>query len=242
MPSDVLGFSGNEIVTYVTGWIGNTSSDFQTFVQQTLPLAEYRFCKLHDWSFLRKTNLSLTVVSGTNEYALSTATIGYYMSAEDVETVFSIANNIYLTKRTLNELRRIDPNVNDGNVSTAALVWAPSADNKIVIYPPLFSDVTLKIDGKIRPGALSTLSNYPTIPYHYQDSFIQYILSLALQRENDSRASMMKAESLSLIKQDIQDDMRKLGGSPDDRIKHANESVSRIPQVDPLNMLWEPYY
>lgn len=237
MPSDLYGFSGNEVVSYVQNWIGNQDSDFQSLVQQTLPLAEFRFCKVHDWSFLHKQNLSLTVASGTNEYALSVANLGYYMAASDVESVFSTANNRYLQKKTLDEIRRMDPNVGDGTSASAALAWAPVGDNTIVIYPPNFSDTTLKIDGKVKPSALSTLTNYPTIPYHRQDSFIQYVLALCLARENDDRANSMKAEAMELIKQDIQDDMRNLADSEDARIKHAAEAVSALVEFDPLNML-----
>jgi hypothetical protein len=53
MPNDVTGFTGDEIVEFVKNFIGNQSSEFQSFIEQLLPLAEHRYCKAHDWSFLR---------------------------------------------------------------------------------------------------------------------------------------------------------------------------------------------
>jgi hypothetical protein len=236
MPNDVTGFTGDEIVEFVKNFIGNQSSEFESFLEQLLPLAEHRYCKGHDWSFLRKQNLSLTVATGTAEYTLSAANIGFYMSSSDVETIFSVANNRELKKTTLNQIRKMDSDQNDGNTSSGITHWAPSGDNKIVVYPAIFNDTTLKIDGKIRPTALSTLSNYPTVPYHYQDAFIQYIISWALFRENDDRAASHKMEVAQLIRQDIQDDMRNLGDDDSARIKHADEAVAKLLEFDALNM------
>ncbi len=240
MPNADSGFTGTEIVNYVKSWIGNESSAFQTFVEQSLPLAEMRFCKAHNWPFLHKSNLSLTVVSGTSEYALTTGTLGFYMSAEDVKSIYSAANGIYLKKVTLDEIRRFDPSADDGNSSAKLTHWAPTGDNRIVVYPPIFSDTTLKVDGKIRPGALHTLANYPTIPYHYQEAFMQYVIALALDRENDDRATNMKQVALGLIKQDIQDANSGLGNVMEPRIRSMAEQRldGASANTDPLNMLF----
>lgn len=238
MPNATSGFSGNEVVAYVKSWTGNASSDFQTFVEQSLPLAEFRFCKAHDWAFLHKQNLSLTVASGTSEYTLNTAAIGYEMQVTDVKSIFSVANNLYLKKVTLDQIRRMDPNQDDGSSTAKILCWAPSSDNKIVVYPPSFSDTTLKIDGKVQAAALHTLSAYPTIPYHYQDSYMTYVIALALARENDDRAVAMKQEALGLIKADVQADLANLGDSDQPRIKSlAEQSLDGTHAgTDPLNM------
>lgn len=227
MPNDVSGFTGQEIVTYVMSFIGSQESAFQTFLEQTLPLAEFRFCKAHDWSFLNKTNLSLTVVSGTAEYDLSVANIGYYMAANDVRNIYSVTNGVYLKKTTVEQLRRGDPANDDGTSTSQLSHWAPVSDNKILIYPAnAFADTTLKIDGKVSPVALSTLTNYPTIPYRFQESFINYIIGVALYRENDDRADAWKSMNIQAISQDIRSDMESVGGGADEpRMKHMNEAV-----------------
>ena len=224
MPSSTFGFSGTEIVNRIISYVGNTKSDFQTYVEQTLPLAEFRFCKMHPWRFLFKPNLSLTVASGTNEYDLSVATIGYYMAAEDVETIFDQTNGIVLKKLTLKDLRRLDPQVNDGSASDQLQYWAPLGDNRIMVYPKTFGVTTLKVDGKVTPVALTTLANYPTIPYRYQESFIQYAIALGLERENDDRAEQKKQEAIQLIQLDVKDDLRSQGDGQDPRMRASSEA------------------
>lgn len=227
MPSASSGYTGSELIALLQSYIGNTSSNFQTFLTSALPLAELRYCKAHDWRFLHKQNLSLTVASGTDEYTLDSGSIGYYMAAEDVENVFSTASGTYLKKTTLDDIRRMDPDRNDGSTTQYATHWAPGGgDNKIIIYPPQFQDTTLKVDGKITPTALLTLSNYPTIPLRYQDGFVEYLKALALDRENDARANGQKQFAMSLTKQDIQNDLAGLGDSDQPRIKAYQEQVT----------------
>lgn len=225
MPNALYGFSGNEIVSYVKNWVGNASAEFQTMVEQSLPLAEYRFCQMHDWQFLHKRNLSLTVSSGTREYDLSTDTVGYYIAASNITSIFNETDGVYLKKTSLDTIRRMDPDNNDGITTENIQCWAPVGDNTILVYPSVFKDTTLKVDGKITPSALLTLSNYPTIPYRYQETFISYVLALCLERENDDRAPMMKQEFMMKVRLDIQQDMSDLGaedGEP--RIKSAKEA------------------
>jgi hypothetical protein len=225
MPSATYGFTGTEIVEHAQSFTGNYSSAFQTFLQNTLPLAEFRFCKSHDWKFLNKVNLSLSVTNGTDEYELNASTLGFYMKAEDVRNVYDATNGIYLKKTTLDKIRRADPDHNEGSATQHPTHWAPIGDNRIMLYPPTFASATLKIDGKVTPTALLTLSNYPTIPFHLQEAFITYFLSLALDRENDDRAVAKKQEAMGLIRQDIQDDMAGGGDAGDEpRMKHMREA------------------
>jgi hypothetical protein len=240
MPSSTSGFSGTEIVSRVLSYVGNSKTDFQTYVEQTLPLAEFRFCKSHTWRFLNKQNLSLSCTSGTNEYALESGTIGYYMAAEDVETIFDDTNGVVLQKVTLQDLRRMDPKVDDGSSTGRITHWAPLSDNRIVVYPKTFANVTLKVDGKITPSALSTLSNYPTIPYRYQESFIEYVIALALDREDDDRAASKKSEAMQLILEDIRADVRAQGGTELPRLRSMSEAAlaSGDLEQDYLNYLF----
>jgi hypothetical protein len=224
MPNDTSGFTGNEIVSRVVKYVGNTTTEFQTYIQNTLPLAEFRFCKAHDWEFLHKTNLSLAVTNGTREYELSVANIGYYMSAENVESIYHEDKGVYLKRKNLQEIRRFDPQNDDGSATDTPTMWAPSGDNKILLWPPTFETSTLKIDGKVSPGALSTLTNFPTIPYRYQESFIEYVVAMALDRENDDRASSKKQEALALIREDIKDDLRQLSNVENPRIQSMREA------------------
>lgn len=224
MPSSTSGFTGSEIVSRVISYVGNNTSAFQTYVEQTLPLAEFRFCKTHPWRFLYKQNLSLSCTSGTNEYSLASGTIGYYMAAEDVHNVVDATNGRVLKKVDLKDLRRLDPKTNDGSATDELTHWAPVSDNTIMVYPKTFANVTLKIDGWITPSALTTLSNYPTIPYRYQESFIEYVIAMALDRENDDRAATKKSEAMQLIMADVRDDLAGRGDVDHPRFRSWNES------------------
>lgn len=223
MPSSTNGFSGQEVITFVQNWVGNQSAEFQGFLAAILPLAEMRFCKLYDWSFLHKTNLTLGVTSGTDTYSLNTSSVGYYVPSADIQQIWSVVNKIPFRKMTEQELRRLDPGESAGDASSKLVAWAPIDDNSIMFYPPNFSDTTVVISGKITPAPLLNLTNYPTIPYRYQESFLNYMISLALMRQNDDRFQIQKAETQAMIKSDIASDV----GSSDDvltpRIRSVNE-------------------
>lgn len=228
MPNSTSGFTGNEIVSRVQSYIGNTSQSFLTYMQQTLPLAEFRFCKMHDWKFLRKTGLSLAVTNGTAEYALSVGTLGFYMQADDVESVYSESEGLYLKKVDLNQIRRFDPTNDDGSTSDTPAMWASTGDNRIRIWPPSFKTGTLKIDGKVTPVALDNLANFPTIPYRYQESFIEYVIAMALDRENDDRAVIKKQEAMLMIRSDINDDMAGMANTDEPRIRSQFEKADGV--------------
>lgn len=224
MPSAQYGFSGNEIVSRVQSYVGNYSNAFQTYIQQTLPLAESRFCKAHDWKFLHKTRLPLTISNGTAEYTLDSTTIGFYMSADDVSLIFDETNGRVIKRVDLQEIRRLDPDNNDGSATDEVQLWAPVGDNRILLWPKTFESGTLRLDGKIRPTPLLTLTNYPTVPYHYQESLIEYIIALALDRENDDRAPIKRQEAQANIRVDILDDMGMKAEVETSRIRHMNEA------------------
>jgi len=225
MITNAGGFTYQEIIDRVVSYIGNTSTDFATYIEETISLAEFRFCKAHDWSFLYKQGLSLTVTNGTSEYALSVGNIGFYMPITNVETIFSPAASLTLKRLDTTQVRRLDPETDDGESTSYPQVWSEgSGENSIIIWPPTFQNDTLKIDGKISPAVPTALSERPSIPFRYQESYIEYIKAVALDRENDDRASIKKQEALALIRADIQDDMRNLGDTENARIKHWREA------------------
>lgn len=224
MPSSTLGFSGSEIVSRVINYVGNTTTQFQTYVEQTLPLAEYRYCKMHNWRFLFKQHLPLAVTNGTTTYNLDDTTLGFYMAAEDVLTIFDEDKGRVLRQADLKEIRRLDPKTNDGTNADDLTHWAEINDNQVLFYPPQFASTTLRVDGYITPTALTTLSNYPTIPYRYQEGFIEYVMAMALDRENDDRAVLKRQSAMDLIMKDIQADQGSRGNVDAPRVRHWNEA------------------
>jgi len=233
MPDPSQGYTSAEIVTRVMNYVGNTNLTFKSYIEQTVPLAIFRFCKLHDWSFLRKTGLTLTTVTGQAEYVLSVANIGFLMAATDVETILAEADSVMLKRLDLNQIRRYDTGNDDGSAQDTPSFWAVAGDNRIRIWPPTVKVTSLKIDGKITPTVpdpnnsadmAAYISVVSGIPYKYQDSLIEYITALALDRENDDRASAKKQEAMTLLRADILDDMRNLGDVENPRIKSLSEA------------------
>ena len=218
-----VGLTYAEIVSHVAKYVGNQSADFLEYVRQTVLLAEQRYMKMHDWSFLRKTDLSLSVTSGTAEYNLTFSVSGknYTMAANEVETIRAEADNVVLKRVMLDEIRRLDPDNNDGSANDTPSYWAVAGQNRIRIWPPTTKNITLKIDGKVspeQPDYNSFGNEYPAIPVKFQEGFIEYVKAMALDRENDQRALQKKQEAMTLILQDIQSDLE-----IDDRIRSLEE-------------------
>ena len=224
--NQTTGYTGDDIVSRVVNYVGNTSSGFRDYVRQTVPLAIFRFCKMHDWSFLRKTGLSLTTVTGQAEYDLSVANIGFLMAATDIETIRAEADNVILKRIDLNQIRRFDADNNDGSTNDTPSHWAIVGDNTIRIWPPTVKAMSLKIDGKITPTVPDpdSMTSAVPIPYKYQESLIEYVIALSLDRENDDRAPVKKQEAMALIRADILDDMRNLGDAENPRIRSLMEA------------------
>lgn len=224
--NQTTGYTGNDIVSRVTNYVGNTSSTFRDYVRQAVPLAIFRFCKMHDWSFLRKTGLTLSTVTGQAEYDLSIANIGFLMAASDVETIRAEADGVVMKRLDLNQIRRLDAENSDGSVNDTPSHWAVVGDNTIRIWPPTVKAMALKIDGKVTPTVPDpdSMTSAVPIPYKYQESLIEYVIALALDRENDDRAPLKKQEAMTLIRADILDDMRNLGDTENPRIRSLMES------------------
>lgn len=221
-----LGYDGTEIIDRVVAFAGNKTDKFRDYVAKSLPFAIQRYVKMHDWSFLFKFDLTLTITEGTNEYDLNIANIGFKMSTDNVSKIYSTVNNRQITKIDITRLRDERRFYNGGGSAiTAPEKWAEIGDSRIVLSPELFVDGTLQVDGKIDTTAFedaSALWNigtnptaydgvFPEIPYKYQEGFVEYVTSLALDRENDDRTSVKKQLADSLIKLDIQDDTRRAG-------------------------------
>lgn len=242
--ANYTGFTYGQIVDHVVAYVGNDSTEFKNYVRQLIVMAEMRYYKMHDWSFLKKTNLTLITALNTKQYDLTAATIGYFMAATDIESIRSETDNIYLRKTDLNAIRRLDSDANDGDANEPPLYWAIAGDNKIEIWPPKTKIATLKIDGKITPVLKAPINNdvefdstSPEIPLRYQEAFMEYVKAQALDRENDDRAAAKKQEAMLLIRQDIQADMLNIGGSEDPRIKSMFEiyEVSQYPTSFPIS-------
>lgn len=227
MPSATQGFTRDELVTHIQNYIGNTSTNFQTWFQDTIWLAQYRFCKAHDWKWLDRQDLRLNLTSGTRYYNLDSASVGYYIRSEDIRRIWSEQSNQYVQPTTLDEIRRLDSNNSDGDGTSPIMYWAPAGgDNEIVVYPRAFVDTFVRVDGRITPTPVLTGGAYLTIPIYAQDTFIEYLKALALDRENDQRAPAQKSAAFALIKNDIQDDRANLGGNDNPRMRSLQETQS----------------
>lgn len=153
MPNSLTGYSGSEVIALLQAYIGNSSTNFQTYLSYELPLAEFKFCTMHDWSFLYVTGFGMPVTSGNDVYVLDQFTLGYYVAASDIIDIRDQDNNVILKKTTVDQIRRMDPNHDDGSDTNSPVrLWAPVGDNKIMLYPPNFKTTTIQIDAKMTPA------------------------------------------------------------------------------------------
>ncbi len=221
-----LGYDGTEIIDRVVAFVGTKSDKFRDYVAKSLPFAIQRYVKMHDWSFLFKFNLNLVITEGTNIYDLNIANIGFKMSTDNVSKIYSEVLNQQVIKIDITRLRDRRSFYNSsGTAALGPTNWAEIGDSKIVLGPELFEDGQVKIDGKVDTTAFENASAlwnvgtnptafdnvFPEIPYKYQEGFIEYVISLALDRENDDRAQVKRAEAQALVRLDVQDDLRRSG-------------------------------
>lgn len=221
-----LGYDGTEIIDRTVAFVGNKTDEFRDYVARSLPFAIQRYAKMHDWSFLFKYNLNLIITEGTNEYELNVANIGFKMSTDNVSKIYSEDLSQQVIKMDITRLRDKRSFYNsDGAAANGPENWAEIGDSRIVFGPELFETGEVKVDGKVDTTAFEIASAawdvgtnptaydavFPEIPFKYQEAFLEYVISLALDRENDDRASTKKQLVDALIKLDIQDDTRRAG-------------------------------
>jgi len=224
------GFTGNDVTTRVINYIGNQSPSFRQFVEQSLTLAENRFCNMHDWAFLYKAGLELPVSTGAFEYstaALSDGVLTWNVDATNIETIYDTEAGNVIKRLDLNQIRRFNPKDDQGTAADSPTLWAPVGTSKIRFWPATFGTRTLNVDAKITPIGTRSLSDnlasYSIVPYKYQESFIAYVVAMALDRENDSRAFPKKQEAILLIKEDIKADLNNQSNTDNPRIKSMLE-------------------
>jgi hypothetical protein len=228
------GFSAKQILDRVVSYVGNTSDNFRTYAQDTLNLAQFKYCNAHDWDFLNKTDLALTTDGVTTEYELDLTSIGYNIPASAVRQLWNPDGSKMLRKVESQTIRRIDPESDDGSDSTDLTHWAEIGEQRILLYPPLYKPTILRLDGKILPTPLTNFTSEDpsadvdarlTIPYRYQESFINYVEAICLDRENDDRWPAKRQLALQMIREDVQSDEFRLGDNMAPRIRHWQEQA-----------------
>lgn len=230
MADPILGLTGTDIKNHVIKYIGNDSKDFETWVDVEIPLAEHRILKLHDWSYLRFTDFTLTLVNGTKDYELNSTNVSELTTTQtidpdSIEIIHVPETGVTLRKMDKAQMIRFDPQEDDGSDGSDAQGWARLDHKTLRIYPPNFKNQTALLNGRRQEASLTTLSNTLQIPYKFQNSYIKYLEALALDRENDDRAISKKAESASLILEDMDNDMQRTGDVSEPRIKDLREAA-----------------
>lgn len=228
------GFNAGQLKDRIENYIGKCSDEFYQYVEDSINLAQFRFCDLHDWEFLHQTGLTLSLVNGQDEYDLSVAAVGYNIPATDVKSIYDATNNRLLRKAELQTIRRFDPNENDGNDDADPTHWAPAGYQRIAIYPADFESVDVKLDAKVQPRPVTNFDPTAdpaadptarlTVPYRYQESFFEFVLAQVLDRENDDRATPKLQSARLMVREDIKADGRRNGDTTDPRIRHWREA------------------
>ena len=238
MPTAITGFTRDEVINQIIDIVGNSSSAFSVMLQNNITSWQYEFLGLHDWSFLRKNgvadSISFSTSNAVSKYTLNTATIIAEMDNTNVECIYSqtAGKERKLSKVELGEIRVGDPGQTaDGD----PYFWAPYGRQGIVLYPTPTGTETLYVDGKTHGTELHT--NVPlSIPYKYQDLFIQWCLFKALRRERDPRAREELQTFTGILKANISEDTREITSNL--RVLTANEAIGTDADGDLNSRLW----
>lgn len=217
MPDSINGYTRLEAVSEVLDILGRTDdSILQTKLNNGINLVILEFWMEHDWSFAHKNgvtdSLSVTLATGTSEYTLNTAEIGFEMRNTDIDKIYcqQAGKEISLTKVDLRDIRHADPGFKDNGQPTK---WAPVSNNRIVVHPkPTVNEngFVLFIDGRVLPSYLSADGTYLPVPLEYQNLILQKLLVFAYRRENDPKAERELVIYQSMLSNAKRHDMRHL--------------------------------
>ena len=175
MSMNANGFSGTEIVQRVIDYVGDTSSTFENYMLDSLNLAQFKFCKAHDWDFLQRSDLLLACdgTGGPNNFDLASITDPVSGNAVTIPTssismIHTVYPGVVLRKISIQDLRRFDPQETNGTIVDTPTMWCPVSEKRFKIWPDNFdggASVSFKgaLAGQSLPLLTATSSLSPTV-------------------------------------------------------------------------------
>lgn len=240
MPTEILGYSRNEVVAILQDMIGNTSASLQNAIRTGISAWQMEFINMHDWSFTHNIprcnpEPRLYTIPGQRCYSLSFG--AQVVWSNNVESIVCLTpgGERKLIATTMQDARINDP----GGISTGRpTFWFPLNMEEIELWPVPDREEEFVVEGKFEPSFISgNATDYALdIPYKYQDCFVQFCFVKALRRERDPRAKeemMFFKEQLRIA---ITEDMRNLDSNL--RMKTTNEQFVGANTFDLNFALW----
>lgn len=219
-----MSLTRGNIIDRVVRILGDTSTEFRTFLETSCNNMLFALWDRHDWTFKHKSG-TFNTVAGTESYNLATSSTDI-RSAEDVEVLYDTTNGRFLTKIDLRDIRKRFPKE---DTSGQPVVYAPWGATTIFLSDEpndIFTMKYLYISVPTLPTSDShDLFTQCGLPAHTQYLFEKMVLAEGMLDYDDDRRNAMLQEINSIwLPNAIQADMRHLESSA--RFKFWEEELS----------------
>lgn len=210
-----------DMIDRIVTILGDTSTAFRTYLQESVPHVLHSLYDYHDWNFKHKTD-TFNSVSGTEEYDLSTPTPDL-RSSEDIELLYDKTNGVTLKKVDLKDIRRTYPKE---DTSGTPQFYAPWGATSIILSDEPNAICTYKFMYLANPTLpADDTDDFQTdcgIPVHINHVIERMLLLQGMLYLDDNRYTAFSEELYRiLLPRAIQADMKHLESTA--RIKHIYE-------------------
>lgn len=248
MPSSTLGWTRLEIITSVLDTIGRTGdATLKAKLDNEINLYQLRFWKLYDWKFGHYDGADdgVTLVPAVSTIGVNSNGAGFNLRTTDIEKVVlgDLTSRLTqtLTKMHQRDIIKLDPTIVAGTPTFGVpRAWYTVDDDRISLYPlpnaTVIANCALYLYGRRMPTFMDADGDYPDIPIEYQETFIQYCVYRALNRERDPRSSEELILFEKMLKEDKQYDLEELESNY--RIKYIEEELGGDGDPSLDNVLW----
>lgn len=205
-----MSLTRGNIIDRVVRILGDTSTDFRTYLETCVDQMLFALWDRHDWNFKHKTG-TFNTVSGTESYNLASTSTDI-RSSQDVEVLYDTTNGRFLSKVDLHDIRKRFPKE---DTSGQPIVYAPWGATTIFLSDEpngIFTMKYLYISVPTLPTSDShDLFTQCGLPAHTQYLFEKMVLAEGMLDYDDDRRNAMLQEINSLwLPNAIQADMRHL--------------------------------
>lgn len=195
--------------------LGDTSTDFRTYLETSFNHVLFMFFDIHDWNFKHKSG-TFSTVAGTESYNLATSSADI-RSSQDVEVLYDTTNGRFIDKVDLRDIRKRWPKE---DTSGKPKLYAPWGSKTIVLSDEPDAIYVMKYLYLAKATASTSdsddLESTLGIPDYVQYVVEKMLLSEGMLKYDDNRRSALLAEigspfiRNSLLFNAVQADMKHL--------------------------------
>lgn len=228
------------VIDRVANMLGDTSTDFRTFMETSFNNMLYALHDLHDWEWKHKSGTFPTVAS-TESYVVATAaSLTDFRSPNDIEVLWDSTNKRFLNRKELRDIRKRYP---EGVTTGQPTVFAGWGDTTVYFFPIPDGAYTIKfLYTKTATEATSDANTLVTtlgVPAYVHYLFEKMCLAEGMLYHDDARRTALLEEIIKVWKPlAMQADMKHLESGA--RFKFWEEEVcpSGVTYDDYLRKWW----